>query len=263
VVHEVDLLITESTYGNRLHPSHEDVKQKLSELCRKVTTRGSRLVIPAFSVGRTQQLLYFFHELWREGRMCEIPVYVDSPLSSKATKVYDDHPECYDKTMLALIRRDDNPFTLETVTYVEDVEESKRLNNANGPLIIISASGMCEGGRILHHLKHAVQDGRNVILIVGYQAENTLGLKLVHHESPIKIHGEEYELRAEVHSIQALSAHADRDELLAYFDAMNSRVQRTFVVHGDLDQAEPFAARLTERRMGDVLVPEPAQSVRL
>lgn len=261
VVQKVDLLITESTYGARLHPNEENVKQKLAELCQKVTERGSRLVIPAFSVGRTQQLLYYFHSLYREGRMCTIPLYVDSPLSSKATKVHEDHPECYDHNMLELLRDNDNPFTMEAITYVQDVEESKRLNETRGPVIIISASGMCEGGRILHHLKHSVEDERNVILIVGYQAENTLGRRLVFRESPIKIFGEPYELRAEVHSIQALSAHADRNEMLAYFDAMGTRPHHTYVVHGDIDQSEPFAQALVEHGMGNVIVPEPAQSV--
>jgi len=261
VIHDVDLLITESTYGNRLHPPQADVKQKLLELCRRVIEHSSRLLIPAFSVGRTQQVLYFLHELWRDGLLEDIPVYVDSPLSTKATRIYDDHPECYDREMLGLLREHDEPFSFGQVKYTSDVQESKNLNQQPGPVIIISASGMCEGGRILHHLKNTVEDERNVILIVGYQAQNTLGRRLVHRQSPIKIFGEKHKLRAKVHSVQALSAHADRNELLDYFRAMGPKVERGFVVHGDVDQSEPFAEALTELGAGQVTVPEPGETV--
>jgi len=263
VVRDVEVLLTESTYGNRTHPCHEDVQRSLQELCEKVVSRGSRLIIPAFSVGRTQQVLYFLNELWLEGRVPEIPVYVDSPLSTRATRVHRDHPECFDAEMLERLRERESPFSLDRVTYVTDVADSKRLNDIRGPVIIISASGMCEGGRILHHLKHAVEDERHVILIVGYQAENTLGRRLVHRQNPIKIFGEQYTLRAEVHSIQALSAHADRNELLEYFRQMGPEVRRAFVVHGELDQQEPFAEALAESGAREVLIPERGQTVEL
>jgi len=261
VVRDVDLLLTESTYGNRRHPPHEDVKQELQEVCQKVRARRSRLIIPAFSVGRTQQILYFLHDLWREGRLPGIPVYVDSPLATKATQVYEDHPECYDRETLEMLRRHDEPFTFRQVKYTADVEASKELNWMRGPIIIISASGMCEGGRVLHHLKYSVADKGNVILIVGYQAENTLGRRIVDRQSPIRIFGEDHRLRAEVHNIQALSAHADRDELLEYFRLMGPHVERAFVVHGEPDQALPFAHALQELGAGDVLVPEDGQTV--
>ncbi|MDP6439634.1 MAG: MBL fold metallo-hydrolase [Candidatus Brocadiia bacterium] len=257
VAADVDLLITESTYGNRVHPEQEDVKSSLVELCHKVAERSARLIIPAFSVGRTQQLLYLMHELWAEGRMCDIPVYVDSPLSTRATKVYDDHPECYDRETLQLIRRHEDPFSMDRTVCITDVADSKKLNTTAGPMIIISASGMCEGGRILHHLKNNVEDSRNIILFVGYQAEHTLGRRMVHKETPIKIFGDLYDLRAEVHSIQALSAHADRKELLRYFREMGPQVDRAFVVHGEPEQSEPFAEALRELGARDVAVPEP------
>ena len=263
VVPDVQFLITESTYGNRSHPGHEDVKESLLQLCRKVVDRRSRLVIPAFSVGRTQQVLYFLHELWSEGRLCDIPVYVDSPLSTKATKVYEDHPECYDRDMMALLMGHDAPFGFRGVRFTADVGESKKLNQMAGPVIIISASGMCEGGRILHHLKRTVEDERNVILIVGHQAENTLGRRLVHRQEPIRIFGEEYSLRAEVHSIQALSAHADRNELLEYITQIGSGLERTFVVHGDMEQSGPLAETLSGTLAGEVLIPELGQTVEL
>ncbi|MFP4029054.1 MAG: MBL fold metallo-hydrolase RNA specificity domain-containing protein [Candidatus Brocadiia bacterium] len=256
VVSDVDILITESTYGDRLHPPQENVKQQLQELCDKIIQRRSRLIIPAFSVGRTQQLLYLLYELNEEGRIPELPVYVDSPLSTKATRVHRDHPECYNSEMMQLIGEHGHPFSMQHVNYVTDVEQSKKLNDADGPIIIISASGMCEGGRILHHLKHSIEDERHIILIVGFQAEHTLGRRLVQKDSPIKIYGDPYELKAEVHSIQALSAHADYEEMLEYFNEMGPQGTRAFVVHGDPDQQEPFANRLRDIGMHEVLIPD-------
>ena len=260
IVREIDTLITESTYGDRLHPREEDVKEILEELCDRTLQHSSRLVVPAFSVGRTQQLLYFLHELWEEDRIEDIPVFVDSPLSTRATRVYQDHPECYDREMMEHIMAENNPFTMAHVTYVTETEESKKLNHREGPVIIISASGMCEGGRILHHLKHSIEDQRNTVLIVGYQAEHTLGRRLVHKESPVKIYGDYYDLEAEVVSIQALSAHADRDEMLEYFGEMGPEVARAYVVHGDPDQQVPFAEALRELGAAEVTIPEHGNS---
>jgi metallo-beta-lactamase family protein len=261
VVTDVDILITESTYGNRLHPAEEDVKHSLEELGRRIIDRSSRLIIPAFSVGRTQQVLYFLRELYSEGRLPEIPIYVDSPLAIRATRVYDDHDECYDREMLDMIRTEGGPFSMRALTYTEDVADSKKLNDVAGPVIIISASGMCEGGRILHHLKRSIGDPDNVILIVGYQAQHTLGRRIVQRKQPIRIFGDEFELNAEVRSIQALSAHADYEELLAYFRKMGPEVDRAFVVHGEEDQAEAFGERL--RRLGakKVTVPDEGQTL--
>lgn len=263
VVTDVDILLTESTYGNRLHPKEEDVKAELLELCEKAMKRRARMVIPAFSVGRTQQVLYFLHQLWSDGRLPEIPVFVDSPLSLKATKVHDDHPECYDHTMKVMARSSDEPFSMGRITFVETLDQSKALNKMNGPVIIISASGMCEGGRILHHLKHTVEDRRNIILIVGYQAEHTLGRRLVHRRNPIKIFGERYHLGAEVRSIQALSAHADRDELLSYIRKVGPEVERAFVVHGEPEQSVPFAKALEELGARNVRVPDMGEKAQI
>jgi len=260
VVHDVDYLITESTYGNREHPPREDVQAQLIELTDKVAERRSRLIIPSFSVGRTQNLLYMFNELWEGGKLKEFPIYVDSPLSSKATLIYDRHPECFDEEMRELIKNHDNPFSPKAVTYVTHVRDSKKLNNTRGPLVIISASGMCEGGRILHHLKCSVEDPNNIILIVGYQAQHTLGRRIVKKQSPIKIFGEQYDLNAEVHSIQALSAHADRNELIDYFEQMGPKVKRAFVVHGEPDQAEALAGSLRKLGAQNVVVPEMGQA---
>jgi metallo-beta-lactamase family protein len=257
VLSDVDILITESTYGNRDHPAHEDVKNELAELCAHVVDNEARLLIPAFSVGRTQQIVYFLHELSREGRIAEIPVYVDSPLSTKATTVYEEHTECYDAETIALLRKGDQPFSFPRLRYVTDTRESKRLNDMRGPAIIISASGMCEGGRILHHLKHTVGDERNIILIVGYQAEHTLGRRLVEKEKRVRIFGDEFDVRARVKTINALSAHADRNEMRAYYEEMNAAVDEAFVVHGEAEACTGVARALDELGARHVHIPEP------
>ena len=263
VVRDVDYLITESTYGNRLHPPRRDVQEALKALVQKVIERRSKLVIPAFSVGRTQQLVYFLRELYDDREIPRLPVYVDSPLSSRATDVYEGHPECYDREALKVLREGDEPFTFRGLTYITDVEDSKALNNAEGPIVIISASGMCEGGRILHHLKNTIEDKRNLILFVGYQAENTLGRRIVTHQKPIRIFGDEYRLRAEVHSIEALSAHADRNELLEYFREMGPKVRHAFIVHGEMEEATSFSEALGQLGARNVTIPERGQSTEM
>lgn len=263
VVRDVDYLITESTYGDRVHPPRKDVKGALKNLVLQVAERKSRLLIPSFSVGRTQQVVYFLRELYEAGEIPRIPVFVDSPLSSRATDVYEKHEECYDAEALRIVLEGDEPFTFRGLTYTTDVEDSKALNFAEGPLIIISASGMCEGGRILHHLVHSIEDGRNVMLFVGHQAQNTLGRRIVEHRKPIRIFGDQYRLRAKVYSINALSAHADRNELLEYFRQVGAKFRQTFVVHGEMDQAEPFSEALRQLGSRDVLIPKRGQTVEL
>ena len=262
-VGRADVLVTESTYGDRRHPAEEDVKAKLAELFGQVAARRSRLVIPAFSVGRTQQLLYFLRELHQAGRLPAVPVYLDSPLSAKATEVYEHHPECYDAEAAALFSGGDEPFSMRGLRCVADAEESKSLNAMRGPLAIISASGMCEGGRVLHHLKHSVEDPANIILLVGFQAENTLGRRIEERQPILRILGEEHPLRAEVHSLQALSAHADCDELLAYFRGLDAPPARAFVVHGEPAAAEALAGALRTLGVREVTVPRPGQVAEL
>jgi len=260
VVNGVDYLITESTYGDRVHPRREDVKTALRQVVLEVAEHRSKLLIPAFSVGRTQQVVYFLRELYEAGKIPHIPVFVDSPLSSRATEVYEKHPECYDEEARRVISEGEEPFTFRGLKYITDVEDSKALNDAEGPMIVISASGMCEGGRILHHLVHSIEEEKNAILFVGHQAENTLGRRIVEHREPIRIFGDEYRLRAKVYSINALSAHADRDELLEYFRQMGTKPRRDYVVHGEMDQAQPFAEALRKLGMSAVEIPERGQS---
>ncbi len=263
VVDEFDILLTESTYGDRVHPHEEDVKGRLKAFIEDICNLGSRLVVPAFSVGRTQQLVYMLHELYRKGRIPGVPVYVDSPLSTRATEVYERHPECYDKETYEMFFGGDDPFQFKTLHYITDVEESMRLNEMPGPVVIISASGMCEAGRILHHLAHSIGDPRNILLFVGYQAEHTLGRYIIERRSPVKIFGEKYDVYARVHTINALSAHADREEMLDYFTSTRTVPSRTFVVHGEEEQSLAFAAALEGRGFPDVSVPHKGQKVEL
>ena len=263
VVHDVDWLITESTYGNRCHPPKPDVQGRLKGFVEDIQMQHARLVIPSFSVGRTQQVVYFLREIYESGRIGHVPVFVDSPMSSRATEAYAKHTECFDLEAVKVMLEGEEPFQFRGIKYITDVKDSKKLNDTPGPVIIISASGMCEGGRILHHLARAVGDPRNIILIVGYQAEHTLGRRLVEHVSPIKIFGEPHKVEARVHTINALSAHADRNELMAYFNEMGPKVERAFCVHGETEQTLALAEALREAGAQDVISPEPGQTVQL
>ncbi len=261
VVHDTEILITESTYGNRVHPPKKDVSAKLRDLVNDICRHKSKLVIPAFSVGRTQQIVYFLDELYNNNEIPEIPVYVDSPLSTRATRVHEKHAECYDKEALDRLHRGDSPFSFGRLTFITEAEKSKELNDRPGPMVIISASGMCEGGRILHHIKNNVRNSNNIILFVGYQAQSTLGRYLIEGHSPIRIFGDEYPVAARVEKINALSAHADRNELMGYFREMNTRIDRAFVVHGEMEQAQALAAELKGFDVPNVLIPERGQEV--
>jgi metallo-beta-lactamase family protein len=259
VVNGCDTLLTESTYGNRFHPPRRDVAETLRNLVNAICKQGSKLVIPAFSVGRTQQLVYFLNELHRDGEIEELPVFVDSPLSTRATKVHERHPECFDQDAIEHLTHGDAPFSFPKLRYITEVEDSKALNHQPGPMVIISASGMCEGGRILHHLKNNIEDPKNIVLFVGYQAEHTLGRYLLEGNDPVRIYGEEYTVRARMETINALSAHADHREILDYYRSMDAAPRRAFVVHGEPEPAEAIAAGLRDLGIGDVDVPRPGQ----
>jgi len=192
------------------------------------------VIIPAFAVGRTQELVYRLDELTNEGRLPPIPIYVDSPLAVNVTEVFRRHPECYDEDLLRYMEGDSEPFGFDRLTYIRDVEDSKRLNTSRIPMVIISASGMCEAGRILHHLRNNIEDPKNTVMIVGYCAEHTLGRKIVDRKREVKIFGEPHRLRAEVEVMNAYSAHADEPELVDFVGHLDGeRLKNIFFVHGD------------------------------
>jgi metallo-beta-lactamase family protein len=253
---EADALIIESTYGDREHAPIEEVDDRLSAIINRVFAEKGKLIIPAFAVGRTQELVYAISRLLRTNRIPSCGVYVDSPLAVNVTEIFDRHPECYDAEIRKVLRRTGDPFGFELLDYVRSVEESKALNAKKGPFIVISASGMMEGGRVLHHLKNAIGNPANLVLIVGYQAVHTLGRRLEDGASEVRIFGEPYERKAQVEVMNEFSAHADRNELMAWVAEIERKPAKAFVVHGEESQSLAFAERLREDAgIGEVVVP--------
>ncbi len=256
-----DVLIIESTYADRQHPSAEDVEGRLKAFCDQIVRQRSKLIIPAFSVGRTQQILYYLNRLLAAGRIRQIPVYIDSPLSQKATAIYEKATDCYNPEAQNLLQAGVNPLTFPGLQYVETPQQSISLNDLRGPMVIIAASGMCEGGRVVHHLKASVGDPRNIVLIVGFQAEGTLGRRLVEYQDEtVKILGEECPLRARVQTINALSAHADRNGLMDWYDGVGKNVRRAFAVHGEPDRVEQMVQLLKEHGCPMAVAPVKGQT---
>ena len=255
----VDTLVIESTYADRTHESLADAEARLGEAVRRVAARGGKVLVPAFALGRTQELVYALHQLWRAGRIPEIPIYVDSPLAVDVTTVFRMHPEVFDHRE-HMVASESRLFDFPLLRYVRTVEESKALDRGPGPAVIISASGMAESGRILHHLAHGVGDHRNLVLFVGFQAEHTLGRRIQGGSDPVRILGDEYPVRAEVESINGYSAHADRRELVAWVRRLGGPIRRAFVVHGEAGGLEAMAKALREVGVRDVRVPRHGES---
>jgi metallo-beta-lactamase family protein len=245
-----DLIICESTYGNRDHESVEGAREQLAQVVRDTAARGGRVLIPAFAVGRTQELVYDLHVLRRDGKIPDIPIFIDSPLATDATAVFAMHPEAYDNNE-ELVRRTPNLFDFPMVKFTRDVSESKKLNSLRGPMIVIAASGMAESGRILHHLRYGASDPRNTILVVGFMAEHTLGRRIVEKRPVLRIFGEEVPLAASVELLLGYSAHADRTELLTWLRAVRRHGEadgrghpRVYLVHGEAEAQDAFAEQL-------------------
>ncbi|MBX3081537.1 MAG: MBL fold metallo-hydrolase [Anaerolineae bacterium] len=235
-IDKADVLIMESTYGDRLHESFVDSEKDLQRIVVETYKRGGKLIIPAFAVGRTQEIVYSLHKLSLARKIPFLPIYVDSPLAVNVTDVFSNHPECYDQETRDFISgagADRDPFGFKGLQYTRSVEESKELNFLREPAVIISASGMAEAGRIQHHLVNNIEDPKNTILIAGYQAENTLGRKIEEKEPSVRIFGEMFQLRAHVEKITGFSAHADRKALLDWAAAFKKKPVRTFLVHGE------------------------------
>jgi metallo-beta-lactamase family protein len=243
-----DYLVLESTYGNRLHGAKNNAMEKLAAIAARCVEQKGKILIPSFAIERTQELVYYFHLLVDDGVIPEVPIYVDSPMATNATTIFQVHPECYDEAIKeAFIKHHKNPFGFNSLSFTTSVDESKALNNQKGPLIIIAADGMCEAGRIQHHLIHNITDPRTTILLVGYMAENTLGRRIQDRAEEVKIHGQWLKRRAEVEAINAFSAHADYGEALQWLRTLDtSRLKKIFLVHG-----EPDAQRAFKKHLGD------------
>ncbi len=261
VIEEADVLITESTYGNRLHDDISQANEKLSTVINETYARGGKIIVPAFSVGRTQELVYALHELIRQQSIPELPIFVDSPLSVNVTQIFRMHPECFDRETLRFLYDGGDPFGFERLTYVRSVEESRSLNTLKVPCVIISSSGMCEVGRILHHLKNNIENQNNTILITGFQAENTLGHRIVRRVPRVNIFGEPYTLRARVVVMNEFSAHADRNELLAWTSGFRKRPDLTCVVHGNEEATAAHQENLLSSGLKNVVVPARGDSI--
>ncbi len=253
---DCDVLICESTYGGKTHEPRERAKDRLAQVVADTARRGGKVIIPAFAVGRTQEIVFRLDELANEGLLPPIHVFVDSPLAVNVTEIFRAHPECYSDELRDYMETDPNPFGFARLTYIRDVEESKKLNASRLPMVIISASGMCEAGRILHHLRNNVEDPRNTVMIVGYCAPHTLGRRIVERHPEVKILGEPYRLRAQVEVMNAYSAHADEPELVRFVGHMDpDRLQKIFLVHGDPPRQEALGLALTAAGYAPPLAP--------
>ncbi len=272
---DIDLFITESTYGDREHEPVEDLGSSLQKVLNDTFERGGSVIIPSFAFGRTQELIYILHELYDKGQVPRRPVYVDSPLASNITKVFGEHPETYDKqTHETFLEKGENPFHFDKIKFVQTVEESMQLTQDTSSHVVISASGMCEAGRILHHLRYKVHNPKNTILLVGYMAENTLGRRIQdlglnniesenNGEPPeIKILGKSYPLRAKVEKIGGFSAHGDKHELEKIITGSNLRIKKIGIVHGEEAQSAAFAKRLQQKGY-ETFIPKPGDKIAL
>jgi metallo-beta-lactamase family protein len=262
----LDWVIMESTYGDRDHTSVEGARADLARIVSETAARGGRVLIPAFAVGRTQELLYDLHGLARDGRIPNVPIVIDSPLASKATDVFRENFADYDRGEALVRAQADAPeglFDFERVTFTPSVEDSKAMMRRSGPMIVIAASGMAESGRILHHLAHSAGDPRSTVLIVGFQAGHTLGRRIVERQPELRVFGEMIPLRARVEVLTGYSAHADRTELTAWLDAVRASsptLSAVHLVHGEVPAQDALRARLTERGYR-VTCPEPGDVV--
>lgn len=257
----VDYLIFESTYGARFHEGADKIEEKLTEVIREAVNHNSKIIVPSFSIGRAQEIVYEITKLETKGIIPQIPIFVDSPLTVNATEIFKLHSECFDTETSNLISSGVDVFGMENVKYIKDVQESMKLNNIKGPCMIISASGMCEAGRILHHLRNNIGNSNNIILVVGFMAEHTLGRRIVEAKdvpgTTVKIFGEEHIVRAKVKIINAFSGHADRDEMLEYLSQMDkSKVKKMFLVHGEAEQQLQFKKTLEENGFKNVYIPK-------
>ena len=256
-----DLLISESTYGGKTHEPVDLLADALGEVVRRTFDRGGKVLVPAFSLGRTQTIVYYLHQLINADLLPDLPVFVDSPLSANATEVFRLHPECFDEETALLLADQPDLFGDKHVRYVRHVEESMRLNTRREPCVIIASSGMCESGRILHHLRHNIEDPRNTVLIIGYQAEGTLGRRLVERQAEVRIHGKVRQLKAEVAVMNGFSSHADQGDFDAFLGPLAGQVKQVCLVHGEPDRAAALAARLRELGFANVAVPDRGEVV--
>ncbi len=259
----LDYLIIESTYGDRVHPPLEQSEEELAAIVRQTSARGGKTIIPAFAIERTQEVVYSLHRSIIAGKLEPVPMFVDSPLAIDATDIFRMHPENFDDETKTFMQQHEDPWGFRQLTYTRDVQASKAINDWRGPAVIIAANGMVEAGRVLHHVKNNIDDPRNTILFVGYQADGTLGRRIQDGAKRIKILGEERAVRAQVAEAQGFSAHADRNELLDWVRPIAKDLKGVFVVHGEAEAAVALAVGLRELGVKNALAPTRGQRVEL
>ncbi|MDQ3262310.1 MAG: MBL fold metallo-hydrolase [Myxococcota bacterium] len=258
-----EALLIESTYGDRLHPPIQEMDEQLAAVIHRTHQRGGKVLIPSFALERAQEVIYSLKKLRTQKRIPPLPVYVDSPLTVNITDIFRLHPECYDAEAARLVQQADSPFEFPGLRYVSEVEDSMALDASEEPCVIISASGMCEGGRILHHLKAAMEDRKNTVLIVGFQAQHTLGRRIVERRPRVRLFGVERDLNAEVVILNGFSAHADQGDLISFTEKLRERgkLRHIALVHGEKPAQDKLRTLLTERGFPDVRIPAPGQKL--
>jgi len=261
IIRDADYLFIESTYGNRLHESFNDRVGKLHSIIGDTVKRGGNVVIPSFAVGRTQELLYHLNGIKENGNLKDVKVFIDSPLAISATRIFMDNPQCYDEDTVKLLKSGDNPFEFDDLYFTRTAEESMEINKITGGAVIISASGMCDAGRIKHHLKYNLWRPEASVVFVGYQAQGTLGRLIEDGAKKVKILGDEIGVLAEIHKIEGFSGHADRDGLLKWLEGFETKPKKVFVVHGEKDAAEEFAGYVEQKLGLETVVPQMGETV--
>lgn len=250
-----DYVLIESTYGDRVHQERHDTKKAIAEVVNAAKKAGGNIIVPSFALERSQDVLYYINELLIENAIPHITVFLDSPMAAEITKVFKHHPELYDRQMTEFMKNRESPFDFPGLKITQSTKESKAINDKKGTFMVIAGSGMCTGGRIKHHLANNIANPKNTIMFVGYQAAGTLGRSIVNGENNVRIHGQEYEVKARIVQIGGFSAHADRDELLAWLKALKKPPKKIFVVHGEQDSAKHFADYIREQTGWSTEVP--------
>ena len=254
---QTDILITESTYGDRLHEDKVISEKQLLEVVNETCVdKGGKLIVPSFSVGRTQEIVYSLNNFYNDRMLPKVDIYVDSPLAINATNVFRMHPECFNKDILEVMETDPDPFGFNTLFYVLSAEDSKKLNHITKPCIIISASGMMEAGRVKHHLANSISNPRNTVLAVGYCAPATLGARILRGDKQVSIHGNLYEVNADIRRIDSYSGHGDYNEMLQFLGCQDaSRISQSFIVHGEKETQESYKTRMMEAGFNNPEIP--------
>jgi metallo-beta-lactamase family protein len=262
---QADYLITEATYGNRLHKDLKEARNELLHVIKHTCVeKKGKLVIPSFSVGRTQEIVYTLNQLYNDGELTRIDIFVDSPLATNATGIFRVHSECFNEEMIHELHDDPDPFGFKGLYYTRSVAESKRINDRAEPCVIISASGMMEAGRVKHHLANTISNPRNSVLAVGYCAPRTLGAKILRGDTEISIHGNVYPVRAEIFRIDSYSGHGDYNEMIDFLNCQNKeQLKKVFIVHGEYEAQQAYKGHLEENGFSNIEIPDKGDWVAL